>query len=162
MKHEAVAGRWPWDDCSQTSNVGRAEIWRWHICYPFILTIPQQFVWLSRHLKCLTALLCFLLYTPPYSIITLQANLNLAQKRSVPKCIQIDGVTKSLDLTANLPHFLQVRMQLMTASIICAVRKEGVWTFWCWLSPLKLLLAEKEGRHAVRTLMHAVAQLVVM
>ena len=39
---------------------------------------------------------------PPFSINTLQANLNLAQKRSVLKCIQIDGVTKSLDLTAKL------------------------------------------------------------
>ena len=50
---------------------------------------------------------------------------------------------------------LQVGMQMMSAMIICAVRKDGVPTFSRGLNPLNLLFAEEEGKHAIRTLTHA-------
>ena len=59
----------------------------------------------------------------------LQANINFSWKSSLPKYIQNGGVTKSQPNSSNLLSFLQIRMQMMSALIICAVRKKRLWTF---------------------------------
>ena len=46
-------------------------------------------------------------------------------------------------------------MQMMSTSIICTVRKKGLWTFWCRLNPLNSFLMEEEDKHTIRTLTHA-------
>ena len=46
---------------------------------------------------------------------------------------------------------------MMSTSILCAVSKKGPLTFQRGLNPLNSLLAEEEGKHAIRTLPHAVS-----
>ena len=65
--------------------------------------------------------------TKPIPPLTLYMHLNFTWKHSVPKYIPNSSVTKLLDLKAATYSVLtQVGIQMISASIICDVGKEGL------------------------------------